>query len=451
MMEQVRYLIIGAGPTGLGAGVRLAQLGVSDFLLLERHAYAGGLSASFQDAAGFTWDIGGHVVFSRLTPFLRLLDQVLGEDAFTHQRRARVRLADRWIPYPFQNNIRHLPKELVWECVQGLLALRPAPQDAEHFGHWMEAVFGAGITRLFMQPYNFKVWATPANAMDFRWIGERVAVVDLEDVLRRVILEEDATDWGPNAVFRFPKHGGTGTIFRGFAQMIADHIRYDAPVYQVDWEKKIVTYGNGQCIGYDYLLSTMPLDLFVTQVLSSKVPHVVDAALLLEHNSVCVSGIGIEGVRDDPTCWMYFPESNCPFYRVTNFHNYSPFNVADPGKQMAFMTETSFSRHKPEDLDVLESAVIQGLQNVSLMRIEDVIVSRWEHRVDYGYPVPTRSRDRVLAVIQPWLEARDIFSRGRFGGWKYEVANMDHSVVQGMEWAERLVLGTAEQVYLLLE
>ncbi|MBC7355518.1 MAG: NAD(P)-binding protein [Desulfomicrobiaceae bacterium] len=448
-MEQVRYLIIGAGPTGLGAGVRLRQLGIEDFLLLERHDYAGGLSASFRDAAGFTWDIGGHVVFSRLEPFLRLLDQALGEDAFTHQRRARVRLADRWIPYPFQNNIRHLPKELVWECVQGLLASRLAPQEAAHFGQWMEAVFGAGITRLFMQPYNFKVWATPAEAMDFRWIGERVAVVDLADVLRRIILEEDATDWGPNAVFRFPKHGGTGAIFRRIAEGIAEHIRYQAPVHQVDWENKIVTYGDGHCVGYGDLLTTMPLDLFVSQVMHPKTPHLVEAARLLEHNGVCVSGIGIAGLREDPTCWMYFPESNCPFYRVTNFHNYSPFNVAEPGKQMAFMSETSFSRHKPENLDALEGAVIQGLQNVTLMHAEDTVVTRWEHRVDYGYPVPTLGRDRALATIQPWLEARHIFSRGRFGGWKYEVANMDHSVVQGMQWAERMVLGTAEQIYQL--
>ena len=37
--------------------------------------------------------------------------------------------------------------------------------------------------------------------------------------------------------------------------------------------------------------------------------------------------------------------------------------------------------------------------------------------------------------------------RGRFGGWKYEVANMDHSVMQGVEWAERMVLGQEERTY----
>jgi UDP-galactopyranose mutase len=50
-------------------------------------------------------------------------------------------------------------------------------------------------------------------------------------------------------------------------------------------------------------------------------------------------------------------------------------------------------------------------------------------------------------VLQPWLEARDVYSRGRFGGWKYEVANMDHSVMQGVEWAERMVLGREERTY----
>ena len=38
----------------------------------------------------------------------------------------------------------------------------------------------------------------------------------------------------------------------------------------------------------------------------------------------------------------------------------------------------------------------------------------------------------------------NIFSRGRFGAWKYEVGNMDHSFMQGVELADRSVLGTEE-------
>ena len=49
--------------------------------------------------------------------------------------------------------------------------------------------------------------------------------------------------------------------------------------------------------------------------------------------------------------------------------------------------------------------------------------------------------------LAPWLEERGIYSRGRFGGWKYEVSNMDHSVMQGVEWAERMVQGQPEKTY----
>ena len=55
MSEQhVKYLIIGAGPTGLGAAYRLKELGENDFMVLEAHDYPGGLAASFTDEAGFT-------------------------------------------------------------------------------------------------------------------------------------------------------------------------------------------------------------------------------------------------------------------------------------------------------------------------------------------------------------------------------------------------------------
>jgi UDP-galactopyranose mutase len=82
---------------------------------------------------------------------------------------------------------------------------------------------------------------------------------------------------------------------------------------------------------------------------------------------------------------------------------------------------------------------------------EGRIASRFQIDLEYGYPVPTLGRDAALRRIQPWLEQRDIYSRGRFGGFKYEVANMDHSVMQGVEWAERMVQGKPETTYTLKE
>ena len=179
---------------------------------------------------------------------------------------------------------------------------------------------------------------------------------------------------------------------------------------------------------------------------------VARAAGELTHNGVWIGGVGVRGYVADTKCWMYFPESNCPFYRVTNFHNYSPKNVPHQDREdryRSFMAEVSFSRDKEEDLDGLMDRTVDGLVAAGLMSPGDRegVASRWERRVDYGYPVPCLARDRALSTIQPWLESQGIYSRGRFGGWKYEVGNMDHSLMQGVEWADFMARGQAEKTY----
>ena len=449
---KTKYLIIGAGPTGLGAAHRLQELGENDFQILERNTYAGGLSASFTDSAGFTWDIGGHVLFSHYDYFDRLLDGLMGDEFFEHQRECWIRSHQTWVPYPFQNNVRHLPPQPRWECVEGLLPGNRPEAAPRNFAEWIAHIFGSGIAAHFMLPYNFKVWATPPELMQFGWIGERVSVVDLRMVLRNIILELEDMGWGPNNLFRFPVTGGTGEIFRRLARTVEDRIRYGQSVVSVDAEAKTVRTAQGLEITYEHLLSTAPLDLLAGSWLAQRDDPMVSAANSLTHNSVYVAGVGQD--ITDPTeqnsrCWMYFPERNAPFYRVTNFHNYSPNNTARPGQQLSYMAETSFSPHKPEDRATLMTQTLDGLVNTSLMKRErrHDLAATWEMSVDYGYPVPCLRRDTALAEIQPRLEQLGVYSRGRFGGWKYEVGNMDHSVMQGVEWVNHVLTSSPEATY----
>lgn len=449
---KTKYLIIGAGPTGLGAAHRLKELGENDYILLERNDYAGGLATSFKDDAGFTWDIGGHVVFSHYQYFDDLMDLLLGDERLEHQRESWVRSSGTWVPYPFQNNIRYLPRDRRWECVRGLLPGHRNETPPTNFAEWFEHIFGAGIAKHFMAPYNFKVWATPPELMQFNWIGERVSVVDLKMVLKNIILEQDDVAWGPNNTFKFPLRGGTGEIFHRLGRLQADHIRYGQAVVKIDPDAKVVTTADGTTIQYETLLNTAPVDILTRDWLTDRTDAMVEAAGQLTHNSVYVGGVGLDIKHEserNSRCWMYYPESDSPFYRVTNFHNYSPNNVARPGEQLAFMCETSFSEHKPEKVDELMDRTIDGLINTTMMDAarRDDIATRWELTVDYGYPVPTLERDGALRTIQPRLEEKGIYSRGRFGGWKYEVSNMDHSVMQGVEWATRMIKGDEETTY----
>jgi hypothetical protein len=157
--------------------------------------------------------MGGHVIFSHWDYFDQLLDAALGagpEAWNTLERVSYVWIKDRWVAYPFQNNISALDKEdqvraglvlagLGWllgcragcgagckagcwaaagadecelggavsaraaqiKCLTGLVEAKVANSNATtkptSFDEWILRVMGSGIADLFMRPYNFKV------------------------------------------------------------------------------------------------------------------------------------------------------------------------------------------------------------------------------------------------------------------------------------------------------
>ena len=181
---------------------------------------------------------------------------------------------------------------------------------------------------------------------------------------------------------------------------------------------------------------------------------------------------------------LYFPEDDCPFYRATIFSNYSPYNQPDKSVRLAtqslgdgskpessepkegpywsIMLEVSESSMKPVDQANLLRDSIQGLINTQMIKPTDEIVSTYHRRFDHGYPTPSLEREGVLKELLPKLQAKDIFSRGRFGSWRYEVGkesplstdsepktnviagNQDHSFMLGVEAADHIANGAVE-------
>jgi protoporphyrinogen oxidase len=450
----VRHLIIGAGPTGLGAAWRLGQRGIGDWLILEAGHAAGGLAQSVVDEHGFTWDLGGHVQFSHYEMFDQLMDELLGGDGWLyHDRESWVWVRGRFVPYPFQLNLHRLPDSDRYVCLRGLeeaaaaASIRTRP---ENFSDWIAQTFGSGIAGVFMHPYNQKVWARDPELMDWRWIGDRVAVADVARVRENIRLQRDDVSWGPNNRFRFPRRGGTGAVWQALARRLTQSARvpplmFGATVRHVDTRERRVALTDGREFQYEQLISTIPLDRFVA--ISDLARDLCGAVRDLEYSSTHVIGIGLRGAPPPPLvgkCWMYFPESNCPFYRVTHFSHYSPNNVPDPSTQWSLMAEVSESVHRPVDGNHLVADVVRGLIATSLLSSERQVHHVWHRRLEHGYPVPSLHRDRGLGGIQTTLQARGVYSRGRFGAWKYEVSNQDHSFAQGVEAVDAWLDGSEE-------
>jgi protoporphyrinogen oxidase len=441
----MQIAVIGAGACGLACAQELERLGHRDWAVYEQDSVAGGHAASLVDDCGFTWDMGGHVVFSRFGEFDALLAEVMKGDVLEHERSSYIRFGEKWVPYPFQNNLHHLAPEVAHECVLGLL--EASGDKGVNFAEWMHGVFGHGITRHFLRPYNTKVWAIEPENMSASWIAERVSVPNLRRIMRSIVLHEDDPGWGPNSRFLFPERGGTGEIYRRLAAKLGHRVLFNTGVTGVDARRRTLSF-DGREQGYDALVSTIPIDQLVARIRDCPA-EVRAAAESLQHNGVYVIGVGYEAPLRDDKSWMYFPDSGVPFYRATNFAKYSPNNVpgGDTSRYSSYMTETSFSRYQPEDPSRLEERVIEGLQISGVVRKKTPIASVSVTKLEYAYPIPTVNRDEALNVIQPWLMDREIYSRGRFGSWRYEIGNMDHAVKMGIDAARLLVEGREEDLW----
>lgn len=468
-------LIIGAGPTGLGAAKRANQLSDKSWLLLEETPEVGGLSSTDVTKEGFLFDVGGHVIFSHYTYFDECLDEALPEkeDWRHHQRISYVRSRGDWVPYPYQNNISKLPKDDQVVAVSGMIDAYVASQTTstkpKNFDEWIIRNMGEGIADLFMRPYNFKVWAVPTTMMQCEWLGERVAAPELKKVVTNVILNKVAGNWGPNATFRFPAQGGTGGIWKAVGNTLpTDRVKCNTRVVSIDTEKNEALTQDGSIVKYQSLVSTVALDHF-TKILQPAKPDLVSASSKLSYSTTHVIGVGIRGARPDrigDSCWMYFPESDAPFYRATVFSNYAEANVptedvklptiqladgtapksreAREGPYWSLMFEVAQSKYKPVVLETLIADTIKGAMSTTLLEPTDEIVSIYLRSFDHGYPTPTLDRNEHLSHLLEPLKALNIWSRGRFGSWKYEVANQDHSFMLGVEAVDNIVLGAPE-------
>ncbi len=441
-VRHVKHLVIGAGPTGLAAAYHLAQgTGApAQTLLVERADTVGGWCRSVQQQ-GYTFDHAGHIMFSNDAYVLDMYERLLGDNVHWQNREAWVYSKNVYTRYPFQGSLYGLPPAVLKECLVGAIEARFGPIDAKesappstppaNFEEFIDRVWGKGIARHFATPYNRKLWAVPLAEMETSWLGGRVPLPDLGQMIEGA-LEPTPAPMGPNARFGYPLRGGFQALMDGFLPLLECELSLRTSVLHVSPSRRTVRFDDGRSISFDALVSTMPLPQLVQACGDEAPPEVQAAAQGLRHVAVrCVNlGVRLPAGRDRLTekHWIYYPEETV-FHRIFVQGNASPHNNPPGGFGLTCEITYGPSKPLPCEGDALTERAIADCRAVGILGPDDEVECANQVDMPCAYVIYDHARAANVACIRDWFASFGIVLAGRYSEWEYY--NSDHAFIAG--------------------
>lgn len=423
----LQTVILGGGLAGLSAAYHLR----TPYTLFEARSQFGGIAGSFS-VDGFTFDHAIHILFTRDPYASEFIRTILADNFEVRERSSWLYSYGTMTPYPYQANMRGLPRKVIAENLIGLARARIKRRSTKsaNFEEWILANFGAGIAKHCMLPLNEKVWGVHPRSMSTDWMDDRVPRTKFRDVLSGLRRNDDRGRFGTNGTFWYPKRGGMGALTEGIRRQV-QNLHSATRCVRIDATARTLTFADASTAPYDILITSIPLHRLID--LLGEVPQSVStAARSLKWNTVHTVVLGIDRPNISNKHWIYFPEREVLFQRIS-----FPMNFADdlaPSGTSSIMAEITSSTDRPIERDSVTDRTIEQLRKIGMVRSDDRILTRHCVTIEPAYVIYDWARPQAVRIIHQYLHGLGIIPCGRFGDWEY--LNMDQTILSGRRAAE---------------
>ena len=431
-----KLVIIGAGLTGLSTAYHLEKNNFFDYCVVEKDATVGGLCRSiYQD--GFTFDYTGHLLHVSDSYFQSLIDTVVGFDTLNSIfRRSFIYSHQVYTKYPFQVNLFGLPHQTIVECIEGFATRKKNRKQPASFYAWVLQNFGKGIANHFFFPFQKKIFAYNLKKVTSTWMGRFVPATSLDQMIKGALIDTTVTEGkiGYNAHFYYPKQGGINAWINKLAARLKNPIRTEHAVEKIDLLNKQIIFSHGNTESFEYIINTMPLDHLLNRLHEKNSWRLKQAAKNLVCNSVVNFNLGIARPDISEKHWIYFPESQYPFYRLGFPHNFAT-SMAPEGCSSLY-GEFSYINKTPNHIKQRLDQSLGHTKKLLTIDQKDILTQKIIS-IPHAYVIYNFWREQNLSKLLKRLEEQHIYSAGRYGEWKY--SSMQEAVLDGKKIAERLI------------
>lgn len=419
-MREKPICILGGGLSGLC----FAYFSRFKSVMFEKEERLGGLCRSF-DINGICCDIGPHIFFSRDKEALDFLTSLTP----MHKRRRsnKIFYKDIFVKYPFENELSALPDEEKEWCLNTFLKNPYVDYDTPSMLMFFYKMFGEGITRAYLEPYNRKIWKFEPSFMDTQ-IVERIPEPQPHDIIASA--EGISTEgYLHQLYFWYPNRDGTESIIRSIAKLCGEKLDSytSTPLEKLRCKRDgsfIVTAG---CKDYEFkhVVSTIPIQELVPCIEPGPPEDVKRAISSLKYNSIHITVVNTREDNLGDNFAVMVPQQNISFHRVSKpgflGENYRLPNTSTIMAEITFRKGACFDMQK----DDISELVVRDLQRIGFVP-SSAVNSVETKSFKYAYVIYDLNHRRNTDKILAWLKSLGIMSVGRFAAFEY--INMDKAL-----------------------
>lgn len=414
---KTRYLVLGAGMSGLGFAQFIED---DDVLILEAHEEPGGYCKTVHQD-GFTWDYSGHFFHFKYKAIEEWLSGRMGEDEIrTIHRQSRIYYGDRLLDFPFQKNIHQLPQEEFLICLRDLVGTLEEQPESANFKELVTNRFGQGIADRFLIPYNEKLYACPLETLDVNAMGRFFPWADVQGVVKNFVEPDNASY---NATFTYPRGGAIQYVNALLKGLRDDQLLLGEAVTGIDLASKTATTSKGRTIHWEHIVSSAPLDRLL-QMVDRPAPDG-----LLTANKVLVFNLGFDRKGWDVPHWIYFPQPEISFYRIGFYDNIFGTD------RMSLYVELGYASDEEPDIDATRARVLADLERCGVIDGHK-LVSHHHVTLDPAYVHISKASLDFVDETRHTLGLAGVHSIGRYGGWTY--CSIEDNLREAMALSDKL-------------
>ena len=403
-------VILGAGIAGISAAYHLKQKGENS-VIFEKDNDWGGLCGFFE-IDGFRFDRFVHFTFAKDEKIAELFAK--SSPLYAHPPVSYNYWRGCWLKHPAQNNLAPLPIEEKVKIIDSFVN-RPRKDVAEisDYAEWLRVQYGDYFAENFPFAYTRKYWGVEAKQLETKWVGNRLHVSPLPEVLRGAFAEQQENFYYTKFM-NYPKKGGFRSIMNECRKGL--DIRLNKKAVRIDTAAKQVEFADGTVENYDNLISSLPLPEIIKMI--SDVPeNVQNAAKQLRWTRGYQVSLGFNRPDLAKYLWFYIYDEDVPPARVYSPNLKSPDNAPDGCSSL--QAEIFFANGvKVVDKNIILQKTVEKLKEICQFNDSDVVVKdiRFE---PYANIIFTPEIYESRKVVREWLQAQGIKTIGRFGEWDY--------------------------------